>query len=92
MGYGDSAKLQGACNKVENYIVSKSLSLGVVFSVMDTDSSKGITYDEFRQKTKMLRIGLDDDEITALFRSLDINHDGTITYQEFVEKFAKVNT
>ena len=40
---------------------------------------------------KALHLGLKDDEIDALFRKLDINGDGTITYEEFMRSFASVN-
>jgi len=34
---------------------------------------------------------LSDEEINALFRSLDVNGTGTITYLELVEKFSALN-
>jgi Ca2+-binding EF-hand superfamily protein len=35
---------------------------------------------------------LEDDEILALFKSLDGNNDGTIGYPELVESFSAINT
>lgn len=40
----------------------------------------------------MLKINLDDDECVALYRDIDTNNNNTVSYQEFVEKFSKVNT
>lgn len=40
----------------------------------------------------MLKIGLDDDECAALYRDIDTNNNNSVSYQEFVEKFSKVNT
>jgi Ca2+-binding EF-hand superfamily protein len=54
---------------------------------MDTDSSKGIAFEEFKNKTRMLKMEMDDDEITALYKHIDTNGDNNVTYQEFVEKF-----
>lgn len=39
----------------------------------------------------MLKIEMDEEEISAIYRHIDANGDGNVSYQEFVEKFAKVN-
>lgn len=59
---------------------------------MDTDSSKGIAFEEFKNKTRMLKMEMSDDEIGALYKHIDTNGDNNITYQEFVEKFQRINT
>lgn len=84
--------MSSAKQKVENYIRAQDINLGVMFAVLDTDSSKRITRVEFRQKVKALHVRLDDDEITALFAQVDGNRDGTIGYDELVEQFAAINT
>ena len=63
-----------------------------MFAVIDTDSSKSITFDEFKNKTRMLNIGLEDLEVKALFQNIDANNNGTITYDEFVNQFKQINT
>ena len=43
---------------------------------MDTDSDKEIQIDEFRSKTRMLKIDLTDEESKALFVHIDKNSGG----------------
>ena len=78
--------------KVENYIRAKDINLGIMFSILDTDSNTRITKSEFRQKMRALHMQLDDEEIGAIFRSLDMNLDGAVGYAELVEQFAAINT
>ena len=59
---------------------------------MDTDSDKEIQIDEFRSKTRMLKIDLTDEESKALFVHIDKNSGGTINYKEFVQTFSQINT
>jgi hypothetical protein len=47
---------------------------------MDTNSSKGIAFEEFKNKTKALKMGMDDDEIGALYKHIDTNGDNNVTY------------
>lgn len=35
---------------------------------------------------------LEDDEINSIFRSMDANNDGHISYNELVEMFSAINT
>jgi len=35
---------------------------------------------------------LDEDECSAIFRKLDINNSGDISFDEFVNEFASINT
>ena len=35
---------------------------------------------------------MDDDEMNALFRRLDINNDGNVSYNELVEMYSSFNT
>ena len=37
-------------------------------------------------------MGLDPDEIVAMFQTLDLNGDGSISYEELVEAFADIST
>jgi Ca2+-binding EF-hand superfamily protein len=39
-----------------------------------------------------MHMRLDDEEANALFRHLDLNHDGSISYNELVEMFSNINT
>jgi Ca2+-binding EF-hand superfamily protein len=80
-----------AKNKLENFIRSEGISLGGVFALIDTNANDRITFTEFRSKIHMLRINIDDEEIAALFKSIDINNDKSITYAEVVDRFSNLN-
>ena len=88
----DQNKVTSARNKIENYLKSKDMSLGVMFAVIDADSSGAMELPEFRNKIRGLHMNLDDEEATAIFRHLDLNNDGSITYAELVEAFSTINT
>ena len=44
----DHSKLAQAKAKFENYMRSQDINLGVIFAVLDTDSNKIITVQEFK--------------------------------------------
>lgn len=52
---------------------------------MDDDKSGKLDTQEFTKAMKELRIGLQDSDIARLFALFDINHDGTISYAEFMK-------
>lgn len=84
--------MQSAKAKFEQYIRQKEVNLGVIFSVLDTNSNKEIDIQEFKRKMRGLHTGLDEEEIVALFRSMDINNSQTISYNELVDSFQALNT
>jgi len=59
---------------------ARDLSLGAIFQVMDTDSSKGIAFEEFKNKIRMLKMEMDEEEIVTLYKHIDSNGDGNVTY------------
>lgn len=88
----DMNRLQGAKAKVETYIRNNEVTLGILFSVLDTDSNKRIDMNEFKNKMRQLHTGLDEEEMSVLFRSMDRNSDRSIAYGELVEMFSEINT
>jgi Ca2+-binding EF-hand superfamily protein len=70
----------------------QDLSLGAVFTILDTNVSNQITFSEFRSHLHRMDTKLDDEEIMALFKSIDVNNDQAITYDELIEKFSYFNT
>jgi Ca2+-binding EF-hand superfamily protein len=88
----DQNKFQSAKNKFENYIRQHDTSLATIFAILDTDSNAKIDFPEFSKKIKALHMHLEIDEISALFKSMDINGNGSINYTELVEMFASINT
>jgi Ca2+-binding EF-hand superfamily protein len=91
-GEFDMNRLQGAKVKVETYIRNNEVTLGILFSVLDTDSNKRIDMNEFKNKMRQLHTGLDEEEMNVLFRSMDRNSDRSIAYGELVEMFSEINT
>lgn len=93
--YNSYVDLQGkaasAKIKFENFIRSEGLSLGGVFTLIDSNTSNSISFSEFRFKIKMLHMHIDDEEIMALFKSIDINNSKTIAYDELIDFFRNLN-
>ena len=59
---------------------------------MDANSSGQIDFPEFKTRVKGLHMKLEDDEIVAVFKSMDIDNSNTISYSELCEQFATINT
>jgi len=55
---------------------------------MDDDKSGKLDIKEFTKAMRELRIGLTDPDIERLFNLFDINHDGQISYPEFLKILA----
>lgn len=63
------------------------------FEMFDVDASEDISRDEFHQALKQLLIDFDGmtfEDVTMVFDTVDINHDGAISYQEFKAWFDQV--
>ncbi|XP_066478234.1 serine/threonine-protein phosphatase with EF-hands 1 [Tiliqua scincoides] len=69
--------------------------LEIIFNMIDKDHSGLISIDEFRQTWKLfnlhLKNNIDDKAIDNLARSIDINQDGSIDFNEFLEAFHVVH-
>lgn len=66
-------------------------NLEAIFRITDSDHSGFISLDEFRQTWKLfsshMNIDITDDCICDLARSIDLNRDGHIDINEFLEAF-----
>jgi len=60
------------------------------FDRFDTDGDKYIEYEEFMNTLQELDVGLSDQQIYELMRSVDVNNDSKIDFQEFAERFQVV--
>ena len=85
-------KYLSAKAKIEQYILSQDLNLGMMFAIMDTNSDSDVSFPEFKQKMRQMHVQLDEDEVQAIFRKLDLNGSGSIDFDEFVSEFAAINT
>ncbi|XP_075258966.1 uncharacterized protein LOC142350867 [Convolutriloba macropyga] len=54
-----------------------------LFKIYDKDNSGYITEDEIREVLKSLEETKTDEEITELFKAMDRDGDGRISYQDF---------
>ena len=68
------------------------MTLSTLFAILDTDSNKNVDLTEFMRKITSMHIKLDNDEIKSLFKLLDVNSSGSITYAELAEGFSSINT
>lgn len=68
------------------------MTLRTLFTILDTDSNKNVDLAEFTRKINSMHIKLDNDEMQSLFKMLDVNSSGSITYAELVEGFSSINT
>jgi len=60
------------------------IGLQRVFKVMDDDGSKSLSIEEFSKACKDFRVDLIQQEIQAVFEHFDVDHSGTIDYDEFL--------
>ena len=78
--------------KIESYIQDKNVNLSVIFRVIDANSSGEIDFAEFKTRVRALHMPLAEEEIVAIFKSMDKDNSNTISYAELCEQFAQINT
>jgi Ca2+-binding EF-hand superfamily protein len=54
------------------------------FMICDDDNSKSIDINEFIKVCKDYRVGLEDNEVRAMFKAFDLDGAGSIDYEEFL--------
>jgi Ca2+-binding EF-hand superfamily protein/diadenosine tetraphosphatase ApaH/serine/threonine PP2A family protein phosphatase len=60
------------------------------FQAFDTDGDDYIEYEEFMNTLKELDVGLSEQQIFELMRSVDVDNDSKIDFKEFAERFEVV--
>ncbi|CAF1615039.1 unnamed protein product [Adineta ricciae] len=66
---------------------TKQSDLIEIFSAIDQDHSGRITFEEFRQTIKSLKLGINNDEdIKTLFHQFDTTNNGQIDLDEFLKQ------
>jgi Ca2+-binding EF-hand superfamily protein len=60
-------------------------SIGLYFRIMDVDNNKKIDFDEFKNGILYHNINMSKKEITELFGLFDLNGDGTLDFNEFLQ-------
>ena len=81
----DGNKANAAKVKVEQFMKTKNMTVSILFSILDTNSDKSLDLTEFMRKMTATHIKLDNDELKSLFRLLDVNNSGKITFAELVD-------
>lgn len=51
---------------------------------MDDDQSGGLSINEFGKACRDFKVGISDENVPILFNAFDMNHDGTLQIQEFL--------
>lgn len=74
--------------KINSLVAASPFTLKDIFRKMDTDLSGKLSAQEFRHGIRDLGLGLTSKEIDQIMVRVDSNHDGTIEYQEFINKFS----
>uniref|UniRef100_A0A914VLC1 EF-hand domain-containing protein n=1 Tax=Plectus sambesii TaxID=2011161 RepID=A0A914VLC1_9BILA len=66
-----------------------SMSLRSVFEELDVDGDGHITRSELRTAFERMGHSLNDEEIKAIYRQVDINQDGKINFDEFCQMMTR---
>ncbi|KAI6226070.1 CRE-CAL-5 protein [Aphelenchoides besseyi] len=66
-----------------------SLSLKAVFEELDVDGDGHITRSELRTAFQRMGHALTDQEIKAIYKHVDLNHDGKINFKEFCQMMTR---
>ncbi len=60
------------------------LGLQRIFKIMDDDNSRTLSLVEFTKACRDFKVGISDEYIPTIFNAFDINHDGTLSVDEFI--------
>lgn len=73
-------------------MITDDITLGILFNVIDTNSDKSLSKQEFKQKLRGMRLNLSEEELESLFRDLDVDGNNVVSYNEFIKQFTAINT
>lgn len=60
------------------------MGLQRVFKIMDDDESRCLSQYEFSKACRDFKIGISEDNLPVIFNAFDLNHDGTLSIDEFL--------
>lgn len=61
------------------------MGLQRIFKIMDDDNSRTLSLVEFSKACRDFRVGISDEYLPTIFNAFDINHDGTLSIDEFLQ-------
>lgn len=64
----------------------RGVHLRQVFALFDADGNGVISKRELREAFRLMRLGLSDDDMARLLRSIDSNKDGNVSIHEFINR------
>ena len=73
-------------------MITDDITLGILFNVIDTNSDKSLSKQEFKQKLRGMRLNLSEEELESLFQDLDVDNNRVVSYNEFIKQFTAINT
>lgn len=79
---------QAVIEKICHKMLENASSLKSAFAAMDTNGNQIIEYDEFVSVLSQFDIGLSKEQIFDFMRSIDVNRDGHVDYEEFANTFS----
>jgi Ca2+-binding EF-hand superfamily protein len=83
--------LSVAKQKIEHFIRQNDLTISVLFNVLDDNHDDRLTRSEFKNKLRSLHIGLEEEEIEALFAEVDERGNGRVQLSSFIRQFQDIN-
>ncbi|OMJ92805.1 hypothetical protein SteCoe_4345 [Stentor coeruleus] len=75
--------------KINVFLKNRGLNLQDFFRNYDYDRNNSLNKPEFSKMLAYLGLGLSEIDIEKLYNELDANHDGRVTFMEFMTKFDK---
>ena len=60
------------------------IGLQRLFKIMDDDESRCLSLYEFTKACRDFKVGISDEYLSTIFNAFDLNHDGTLSIDEFL--------
>ena len=60
------------------------IGLQRLFKIMDDDESRCLSLYEFTKACRDFKVGISDEYLPTIFNAFDLNHDGTLSVDEFL--------
>jgi Ca2+-binding EF-hand superfamily protein len=61
------------------------IGLQRIFKIMDDDNSRTLSIGEFTKACRDFRVGISEEYIPTIFNAFDLNRDGNLNFDEFLD-------